>query len=237
LIEVEDAPLNPELTRSMVPNLRTLWPQVLVAGVLPVIGYALLRPHVSTDAEALAIVMVFPVIEIVAERLWRGRFEPIGIIALVSIGLGIVGAVALNGDAILLKVRESIVTGIFGLVCLVSLAASRPAMFHLGRAFATGGDPDKTVEFDGHWKLPGVATRFKIVTAVWGAVLVGEAILRTVMAVTLPTQAFLVISLVVFWAVIASLLWFTIAYSRAGEREVAATVMAGIDAGAVGGSP
>ena len=43
-----------------------------------------------------------------------------------------------QGNATLLKVRESMVTGAFGVICLVSLPMSRPAMFYLGRAFATG---------------------------------------------------------------------------------------------------
>ena len=42
----------------MVPNLRTLAPQLLIAGVFPVIGYALLRPHVSSDATALAVGLI-----------------------------------------------------------------------------------------------------------------------------------------------------------------------------------
>ena len=107
----------------MVPSLRRLAPNLIVAGVFPVIGYAILRPHVSSDAVALAIVLVFPVAEIVVERLRHGRLEPVGIIALVGISLGLIGALAFNGDATLLKVRESIITGIFGVVCLASLVA------------------------------------------------------------------------------------------------------------------
>jgi hypothetical protein len=206
----------------MVPSVRALAPQLLVAGVLPVIGYALLRPHVSSDAKALAAVLVFPVAEIVTQRVRRGVFEPIGIIAMVGIGIGLVGAVALNGSATLLKVRESIVTGAFGVICLASLPMSRPAMFYLGRAFATGGDPDKVAEFNARWELPTVPRRFRFVTAVWGLSLVAEAILRTALALTIPTEAFLVISQVVNWSVLGGLLWFSVASSRAGERSVAA---------------
>ena len=206
----------------MVPSPRTLAPQLLIAGVFPVIGYALLRPHVSSDATALAAVLVFPVAEIVTQRVRRGVFEPIGIIAMVGIGIGLVGAVALNGSAMLLKIRESMVTGVFGVICLASLPMSRPAMSYLGRAFATGGDPDKVAEFDARWELPTVPRRFRVVTAVWGVSLVGEALLRMVLAMTIPTQAFLVISQVVNWAVLGGLLWFSVASTRAGERQVVA---------------
>jgi hypothetical protein len=211
-----------EPTGSMVPSVRALAPQLLIAGVFPVIGYALLRPHVSSDATALAAVLVFPVAEIVTQRVRRGVFEPIGIIAMVGIGIGLLGAVALNGSAMLLKIRESMVTGVFGVICLASLPMSRPAMFYLGRAFATGGDPGKVAEFDARWELPTVPRRFRFVTAVWGVSLVGEALLRMTLALTIPTQAFLVISQIVNWTVLGGLLWFSVVSTRAGERRVAA---------------
>jgi hypothetical protein len=209
-----------DLSRNMIPSLRRLAPQIVVAGVLPVIGYALLRPHVSSDAVALASVMVFPAAETIYQRIEHGEFDPVGLIALVGIGIGLVGAVLLHGDATLLKVRESLITGFFGLLCLLSLATERPAMFYLGRAFATAGDPDKVNEFNQIWDLPGVPRRFRVVTAVWAGGLLGEAVLRTMLALSLPTERFLVIAPIVNWGVLGGLLWFTSAYRRAGERQV-----------------
>ncbi len=208
----------------MVPSLRLLAPQLVVAGVLPVVAYAFLRPHVASDATALAAVMVFPIAEIAFERLRHGRFEPIGIIALMGIAVGLVGALVFHGDATLLKVRDSLFTGVFGLVCLGSLGARRPAMYYLGRSFATGDDPAKVREFDTIWELPGVPRRFQFVTAVWGVALVAEAVARTGLALTLPTQTFLVLSPVLNWGVIAALLWFTTSYTRRSELRVAAAI-------------
>jgi hypothetical protein len=209
----------PSAAQAMVPSLRRLAPQLVVAGVFPVVGYSLLRPHVGSDAVALAAVMVFPVAEIAFERLRHGRFEPIGMIALIGIAVGLVGAVAMHGSATLLKVRESLLTGLFGAVCLGSLAAKRPMMFYLGRSFATGGDPAQVEEFNGIWDLPGAARRFRLVTAVWGLGLVGEAVVRFVLALTVSTQRFLEISPVLNWGVIGALLWFTTVSARAGERQ------------------
>ena len=206
----------------MVPSLRLLAPQLVVAGVLPVVAYAFLRPHVASDATALAAVMVFPVAEIVFERVRHGRFEPIGIIALMGIAIGLVGALVFHGNATLLKVRESLITGVFGLVCLASLGARRPAMYYLGRSFATGDDPAKVREFDTIWELPGVPRRFLFVTAVWGVTLVAEAVTRTALALTLTTQTFLVVSPILNWGVIGALLWFSTSFTRRSERRVAA---------------
>jgi len=213
-----------DMAASMVPDLRTLAPQLLVAGVLPLMGYALLRPHVSSDATALAAVMVFPIAEIAVGRRRRGRFDPIGVIALFGIGIGLAGALALHGNATLLKVRESMLTGVFGLVCLGSLLAVRPAMFYLGRSFATGGDAARRADFDEMWQLPGVGNRFRFITAVWGVSLVAEAVVRTVLAITVSTETFLVVSPALNWGVIGGLLVFSAAFRRRSQQRVMNTL-------------
>ena len=60
-------------TSQMIPNVRQLAPNFLIAGVLPLIGYGLLRPHVSSDAVALMAVLVFPVGEIAWEVVKEAR--------------------------------------------------------------------------------------------------------------------------------------------------------------------
>lgn len=216
----------PEYSRSMVPSARTLVPQILVAGVLPLIGYVLLRPHVASDWVALAVVMVFPVAEIVFERVRNGRFEPIGIIALVGIALGLIGAVALHGNATLLKVRDGLLTGAFGAVCLLSLLARRPLMFYLGRSFASEDNPSARADFDQMWQLPTVPGRFRFITALWGVCLVVEAVVRTILAISVSTTLFLIVSPIVGWGVIGALLWYTAVFSRTRTQRVIALVEA-----------
>ena len=145
---------------------------------------------------------------------------------MIGIGVGLVGAVALNGDATLLKVRDSLFTGLFGIVCLGSLAARRPTMFYLGRSFATGDDPEQVAEFNTIWDLPGVPGRFRFVTTIWGVALLAEALVRTALALTLPTETFLVVTPILNWSVIGGLLWFTARFSRASERRVLAARLA-----------
>jgi len=203
---------------AMLPSVKSILPQILIAGVLPVVAYSFLRPHVSSDGVALAAVMIFPIGEIVFERIRRGRFEPIGIIALVGISIGMGGAVVLHGNPLLLKLRESVLTAVFGVVCLGSLARSRPVMFYMGRAFATGGDRAKHEEFDQIWESPGAPTRFRLVTAVWGVVLLAEAVLRTVLALTMSTQRFLVVAPPINWIILGALFVFTRRSIRSGEE-------------------
>ena len=224
---MSDEVTQPEPRRAppgMVPNLRQLAPRLLIAGVLPFVAYAIIRPHLGSDAVGLTIVMVFPLGDILVERLRHGRFEPIGVLALIGIVVGIVGALALGGNDTLLKLRESSLTGVFGVLCLLSLLRPRPAMFYLGRAFSTGGDPEKVAEFDEIWDLPGVPGRFRLVTTVWGVGLIAETGLRATLAFTVSTQTFLGISQVVGWVILGALLAWTTVFSRRGEQQVLAEV-------------
>ncbi len=166
------------------------------------------------------IITVFPVMEIAYQRIRHGEFEPIGIISLIGITAGIVGAVAFGGNVILLKVRESLVTGLFGLLCLGSLLLARPVMFYMGRAFATGGDRERAAEFDLVWEVPEARASFRHITVVWGAVLVAEAALRTGLAFWVPTGAFVAIAPIIGFGVIGVLLWYTTVFSRRSEALV-----------------
>ena len=223
---MSDAPVvaaPPSPVAGMVPNVRQLAPRIVVSGLLPIVGYSLLRPHVGSDAVGLAAVSVFPLIDIAIERRRNGRFEPIGMIALVGLTMGITSALLLHGNAMLLKLRESVFTGIFGFVCLGSLGAKRPVMWYFGRAFSTAGDAEKVAEFNEIWDLPGVPRRFRFITAVWGVALAGEAVLRTVLALTVSTQHFLEISHPMNLIILFGLLAYTTRFAKRGEAAVLET--------------
>jgi hypothetical protein len=219
-------PIASPLARAMVPSLRAVAPRLVIVGILPVVAYAILRPHVASDGMALTAVMVIPLADVLTERARHKRFEPLGMIVLIGIAVGLVAAVALHGDTLMLKVRESLVTGVFGIICLVSLTARRPVTFYLARAFATGGNVNEVAQFNARWELPTVPARFRLTTLVWGIGLVGEAGLRIALALVLPTQTFLVFAQIINWTVLAALFWFTVIYSRASERQVTAIIAA-----------
>lgn len=211
--------MNPDdvesLAARMVPRLRSIAPQGLISGVLPLVVYAVIRPQLSSDAEGLLIVLVFPVAETVFEAAKTKRLEPIGIISMTGITLGIAGALTLNGDALLLKIRSSAITGAFGAGCLFSLTFAKPVMWHLARAFATEGSGEKQELFDALWFLPRVAGRFKLITVTWGTVLLAEAGIQISLALTLSTGDFLVVSLALNATALAGLLIGTRTFVRA----------------------
>jgi hypothetical protein len=209
-----------DVARAMIPPMRTIIPKAVLFAVLPLVAYSILRKHVSTDAVALAAVMVIPVAGILYERIKTGRFDPIGIIALVGITIGLGGALAFHGNELLLKLRDSTLTGAFGVVCLFSLSRERPAMYFLARMFAAAGDEERLRLFDDIWEQPVARDGFRRVTLAWGVGLLLECGARATLALTVSTQTFLAISPVVAWIGIGTLLAYTIRTLKKGELDL-----------------
>ena len=206
-------------------SVRRLAPQILTGGVAPFVVYELGRHAGLSDPTALALSALPPAVSVVASWAWRKRLDPIGLIALIAIVSGLVAMAFLNGNEILFKVRESVVTGAFGLLCLVSLVLPvKPAMFVMGRALTgdvsseSDGSEERVREFDALWEEPRARKVFVLLTLVWGIGLLGEASLRTTLVFVLSTGAFLAVTPVLFWLVLGALLWFTVTYVRSSRR-------------------
>ncbi|MHB8328536.1 MAG: VC0807 family protein [Acidimicrobiales bacterium] len=198
---------------------RALAPQILTGGVAPLVAYELARHFGAADASALALSSVPPALAVAAEWVWRRRLNVIGAIALIGIVAGLVSMAFLNGNELLLKMRESVVTGAFGIVCLVTLVGpARPVMFYVGRALAGGEDRSRGAEFDALWEVPSGRRVFTVLTAMWGFGLVLEAGVRALLALELSTGPFLAVTPAVGWVVIGALIYLTVTYVRATRR-------------------
>ncbi|HEX5267271.1 MAG TPA: VC0807 family protein, partial [Acidimicrobiales bacterium] len=155
---------------------------------------------------------------VVIEWIRRRRLDPIGLIVLFGFVAGVVASVALGGDAFVLKVRDSAFTALFGVACLISLTWRRPIMFFIGRALSAGNDPTKQRAYDELYEMPTAPRTFAIITACWGVGLMVEAGLRVVLAVALPTGAFLAASPILAGVVFGGLFAFTIWFSKRARR-------------------
>ena len=198
---------------------RALWPQILTGGVAPLVAYQVARHGGLADSTSLALSSVPPALAVVGEWAWRRRLNVIGAIALVGIVAGLVAMAFLHDSELLLKMRESVVTGIFGVVCLASLALPvRPVMFYIGRAMAGAATPERAQEFDGLWDVPEARRAFTVITAVWGVGFVAEAGVRALLALEMSTGQFLAVTPVLGWGVVGVLIYVTIAYTRTSRR-------------------
>lgn len=217
------------------PELRSLVPSAIGGGVVPVAVYFAVRPAFRSDAPALALAGVPAAAWVALGWVRRHRVDPIGMITLVGFVAGLLASAALGGNAFVLKVRDSAFTAALGLACLTSLVARRrPVMFFLGRALSAGDDPERLSLYDELWTLAPARAMFRFVTLLWGVGLLVEAAARVVLAVSVPTGAFVVCSPVLAAVVIGGLTVFTVWFTRFARRRVEGQVVPDVPAGGGG---
>lgn len=105
-----------------------VWGIVLNA-VFPVNLYKLSKRYYSpSEFTALVVAALFPIGKSGFELIYHRQVDPISILVLLGIGTDSV-ALLVGGTPRLLLVRESLITGVFGLACFFSLLLPRPMMF------------------------------------------------------------------------------------------------------------
>jgi hypothetical protein len=118
-------------------------------------------------------------------------------------------------DPRLLLVKDSAFTGILGIVYLASLLMRRPLMFYFGRKFATDGSAAALARWDGFWNDLSVFRRGqRVLTGVWGAALLIEAVIRIPLTLVLPLTVMVALSNIMPVVVITALIFWSIRYGR-----------------------
>lgn len=184
-----------------------VWGIVLNA-VFPVILYKLSKHYYSpSEFTALVVAALFPMGKSGFELLYHRQLDPISILVLLGIGADGV-ALMLGGSPRLLLVRESMLTGVFGLACFFSLLLPRPMMFYFARYFVAGTDPARQARFNASWQFAEVRLCHRLTTTVWGCAFLGELIVRIVLIYHLPAALVLIVSPILIGVVtIGTMIW------------------------------
>lgn len=133
----------------------------------------------------------------------------------------------ISGDERFLLLKESLITGLLGLVCLASLLLPpRPLMFYFGRSFSGGGDAEAARRYDALWQYPTFRAIQRRLTIVWGSGFIGEALLRVLLLQVLPIAVFLAVSQLLALGVVVLLMVWTVRYVRAARARAAAAGVA-----------
>ena len=119
-------------------------------------------------------------------------------------------------------IKESFFTGVFGLIFIGSLLASRPLMFYVVRPFATGNDSERLRLWNDRWQYPSFRHSMRVMTAIWGVTFVADAAIRTGFVFILSTSVFLVVSQLLFYGMFAATFALTFAYGRRVQRKAQA---------------
>ncbi|MGW3243684.1 VC0807 family protein [Streptomyces sp. NPDC001070] len=182
--------------------------------VLPIITYNRLTDAHWSEFSALLVSGVWPVLDTVVTLAWRRKVDEFAIITLIFLVITLIVTVAGPHSARLLLVKDSAVTGLFGVVCLASLLAPRPLMFYFGRKFGTDGTKEGAERFDGLWQYEGFRHVIRTMTVVWGVGYVVEALARIGLSYELSTAAMVTVNSVLAYAVTGVLVAWTILYGR-----------------------
>jgi intracellular septation protein A len=203
-----------------------------VAG--PIVVQSVARHHGASITGALALSGAPPAAWIVATALWRRRVDAVGVFVLSSIVLATLIGLA-TGSGRLYLLDGAILTGVFGLVFLVSLATSRPLMFHFALESNGGPDSPKGQEFAALWRYQGFRRVFTVLTVVWGVGFVLQAAINVAIIEATSTQKAFLINKVLPYVFIAVLGAWTALYSlRSKRRGEAAAARASEDLAAAG---
>lgn len=183
----------------------------------PIIVQSVARSHGASLTVALALSGAPPAAWILVSMMWRGRLDAVGVFVLTSIILATLIGLA-SGSGKLYLLDGAILTGVFGLVCLASLATARPLMFHFALESMGGLESPRGREFAGHWRYAGFRRAFVVMTVVWGAAFVLQgAINATIIEATSTERAFVINKLLpyLFLAVLGA---WTFLYSMRAKR-------------------
>jgi hypothetical protein len=183
-----------QMSRMLVRALRWgLHPSLLLNTAAPLAAYSLLTRHGLTTLQALIAAAVFPAFGIVLTAARARRVDLIGGLSLATIALGILGGLVFQ-DSRFLLVKDSMVTGVLGLACLVSLLLPRPLIFVLGRQFNAGHDRTRLDLYDRLWRSEEFRARSRRTTFIWGVALMAEASTRVALSFVIAPGALLAIS-------------------------------------------
>ncbi|MDG3015252.1 VC0807 family protein [Speluncibacter jeojiensis] len=180
-------------------------PTIAGSVIAPVAAYQLLHLAGWSDIAALSVAAIFPATATIYEATRKRRLNALGALSLVAVLIGLGAALWLRDPRVLL-VKDSIVTGIIGLAFLGSLATTQPLAYRLGRQFAG----DRVPVIDSPQRLHG----YRIVSAVWGVALVGEAALRVALSYVLSTATVVTISPLLSVAVFGAVTVWTVRRAR-----------------------
>ena len=164
-------------------------PEILLGAVAPFVSYQVATWLGASELAALSWGAVFPLAGIALGFARRRRFDVISATSLAAIVVGLGGALLLHSARFLL-VKDSLVSATIGLAFLGSLLAARPLIFVIGRSRS----PERAAVFDARWADPAFRRALRVMTAVWGGVLLTEAATRVVLSLVIAPGALLAVS-------------------------------------------
>ncbi|MEH7075413.1 VC0807 family protein [Neobacillus drentensis] len=185
---------------------------ILINGVVPVVVYNLLLDYFTSFVSLLLATLV-PLLDNLYHIVKYRKFDAFGLFMLTGFILSLM-AFLLGGSEKLILMRESLVTGILGLIFIGSLFYSKPLIYHFAIRFSSNDEPDQKSKFANNWEFSYFRFVIRLMTAVWGIALLVEAVIKTILVFELSISAFLAVSQIIFYSVLGVTILWTVIYRR-----------------------
>ena len=192
--------------------IQTIILSLIINGVLPVLVYNLLVDHYSSFI-SLLIATLIPLGDNLYHIIKYRKADAFGLFMLTGFVLSLL-AFILGGNERLILLRESMVTGLLGLIFIASLFFAKPLIYHFAIRFSSNAETEKKGQFEKNWEVPYFRFVLRIMTAIWGIALLGEAMVKIILVYELSISTFLAVSQLIFYSVIGAALIFTVVYRR-----------------------
>lgn len=201
-----------------------LLPSIVISALFPLVIYWLASPYMST-LSVLILMAVPPVLYSVYGWIRARRIDLISIITLFTLVVSMVLALLVH-DPHLLLLRDSYLTGTFGLLCLLSLMTSKPAAYYVYKWMFVR-TPEQLASLDGNWKLPYSRFVRRLITIVWAVLFIGETLTDAFLVYNLPTERFVEIHPFLFWGTLVVAFGGATLYSRQAQKKIASLQQTG----------
>ncbi|MFJ7726776.1 VC0807 family protein [Neobacillus sp. NPDC097160] len=185
---------------------------LVINGAIPVVVYNLLTNYYSSFV-SLLIATLIPLADNLYHIVKYKKADAFGLFMLTGFILSLL-AFVLGGNEQLILLRESMVTGLLGLIFIASLFFSKPLIYHFAIKFSAADAAEQKGKFQKNWEIPYFRTVLRIMTAIWGIALLGEAVVKIILVYELSISTFLAVSQLIFYSVIGAAILFTVVYRR-----------------------
>jgi hypothetical protein len=198
--------------------------ELCVNVALPYLVYVATQPHIG-QVHALLAASVPPILWSVIEFARKRRIDAISLLVLAGIFLSLLAFFG-GGSARFLQLRENLVTGIIGVVFLVSAAIGRPLIYQLALAQSSREGEEGNAEANrlkGLRDKPQFRRTMMLMTLVWGFGLILQTTLACVLVFHMSIAQYLLISPFLGYGIIGVLMFWSIWYgNRMKKRGIAA---------------
>jgi hypothetical protein len=157
-----------------------------------------------------------PLADSVVGLVRQRRINAFGALVFLSLVLSSL-LVLVGGSTRLILVRESALSGVFGVLMLLSLFWPQPLVYYLARHFVAPGASAGWHAFQRTASAPRFRSFLRLLTVIWGLVTVLDAALNTYLAFHLPVGTFLAVTPLARYSMMGGTFAWTLAHAHRGR--------------------